>query len=193
MTSKTCNNFHLDCAYTIKKFKNHHKVKNELLRYLNTAECKLVQDPICETKISKTDWYDASNFQRDWVKYFIPHLIDDVLDMYKNLGYDGYSINEIWFQQYNKGDSHGWHTHSANFTNVYYLQLPKSAPQTKIIHPYGQNKIEKINVHEGDILIFPSFVVHKAPLIYQDDQKTIISFNVNATISDEYYENIVKD
>ena len=110
-----------------------------------------------------------------------------ILDIYKELGYDGYTMHDIWFQQYAKHSKHGWHTHSANFTNVYYLQLPAGSPKTQIVSPYDQCNVIEVDVSEGDILVFPSFVIHKAPPNLLDETKTIISYNINATYSNNIY------
>jgi hypothetical protein len=36
----------------------------------------------------------------------------------------------------------------------------------------------EINVKEGDIVIFPSIAIHRAPVVKNDLTKTIISFNI---------------
>jgi hypothetical protein len=179
--------YRLDCAYTISKFKYHKEVKQLLLEKINNAECQTVIDPGCDTNISKADWHIANNFKRSWVEYFIPYLKDPVLEIYNSLGYDGYTLHELWFQQYNMNSGHGWHTHSSNFTNVYYLDMPDTAPKTKIVNPYNQTDIIEVQVEEGDILVFPSFVIHKAPPNLNTLQKTIISYNTNATYSNNIY------
>jgi ectoine hydroxylase-related dioxygenase (phytanoyl-CoA dioxygenase family) len=105
----------------------------------------------------------------------------------KNLGYDGINITEIWFQQYLNGSEHGWHCHSGNFTNVYYLELPEGTPKTQLVNPYNQKDIIEVDVKEGDLLAFPSYVLHKAPKNLSDKRKTIISYNIDIVYSDEIY------
>ena len=75
------------------------------------------------------------------------------------------------------GDIHGWHAHSDNFTGVYYLDLPTNAPKTQIINSFTQDNILTPEVEEGDLLMFPSYVIHRAPKITENINKTIISFN----------------
>jgi hypothetical protein len=89
-------------------------------------------------------------------------------------------IDKIWFQQYVNGNTHGWHTHGNNFTGVYYLELPNDAPKTQLVNPFSQTEIFEPDVKEGKIIIFPSYVIHRAPLVSnQNLRKTIISFNVD--------------
>jgi uncharacterized RmlC-like cupin family protein len=96
-------------------------------------------------------------------------------------------MQELWFQQYYKNSQHGWHTHSSNFTSVYYLELENDAPKTKIVNAFNQKEIIELNVVEGDIVIFPSFVIHQGPKNISNNRKTIISYNTNATYSDKIY------
>ena len=93
------------------------------------------------------------------------------------LGYQSAIIDEFWFQQYVTGNEHGWHTHGSNFTGVYYLELDESSPKTEIIEPSRQDKKIVMDVHEGDVLMFPSYTIHRAPTIMNDVRKTIVSFN----------------
>lgn len=179
--------YQLDCAYLISQFDHHLNLKNILLDQIEKSEYENPRHSLAEVNITKADWHISSNFNREWVKTIHPLLAEKMLEMYKELGYDGLTIHEIWFQQYQRNSQHGWHTHSSNFTNVYYLELPDSAPKTQIVNPYNQKDIIEIDVKEGDILVFPSFVIHRAPINTGTDKKTIISFNTNAVYSDNIY------
>lgn len=180
--------YKLDCVYHISKFKHHETIKKELLSLIDNAPFKSPNEPQAETNITKADWFDSQNFNRDWVKYITPSLIQDhMLSVYKDLGYDGFTLHEIWFQQYATNSGHGWHTHSSNFTNVYYLDLPNDSPNTKLVNPYTQQDIIEIDVKEGDVLVFPSFVIHKGPQNISTNKKTIISYNTNIVYSDNIY------
>ena len=46
-------------------------------------------------------------------------------------------LNDVWYQQYLEGDSHGWHVHSDHFTGVYYLEYPRGCSKTEICSPYS--------------------------------------------------------
>lgn len=178
----------LECAYHISKFKYHNTIKKELLSLLDTAPFKSPNEPQAETNITKTDWYNSQDFDREWVKLINPALIQEhMLSVYKDLGYDGFTLHEIWFQQYLNNSGHGWHTHSSNFTNVYYVELPKDSPPTKIVNPYNQTDIIELEVEEGDVVVFPSFAIHKGPQNISNSRKTILSYNTNIVYSDNIY------
>lgn len=85
-------------------------------------------------------------------------------------------LNGIWFQQYNDGAKHPFHTHPAScFSCVYYVELNEPQMSTQFLDRHG--KIFFLNVKEGDIISFPSFIAHRSP-VNNGARKTIISFNI---------------
>lgn len=167
--------------FTISKFKPHRDLKRSLMRHFeySNMESLHLTDKMYSDSISKLDWSQATNFERPWTKLLKPHLELHLNELFDCLGYDLCYMSELWFQQYHKNDTHGWHIHGSNFTGVYYVELPKNAPVTEFVIPYEQNKISQFDVEEGDILIFPSYVIHRAPPVINADRKTIVSFNLN--------------
>lgn len=178
---------HLDCFYTIAKFRPHQQIKNDLLDLIATSECQSPIFPSAEVNISRCDWHMSTVFDRPWFKYIKAQLFDQMLGIYQQVGYDGFTLHEIWYQQYLQATQHGWHSHSCNFTSVYYLELPATAPRTQLINPFDQKTIIELEVSEGDIVVFPSFVIHRAPINTSTERKTIISYNTNVTYSDKIY------
>jgi hypothetical protein len=183
----------LDCFYYIKHFDKHNELKSTLLNLINSAAFDSPKSDVCELNISKTDWTLSQNTSRSWAQFIVPHLFNYEKNIYSELGYNWIQISEIWFQQYNKESEHGWHVHGCNFTNVYYLELPKGTPKTLLIDPFTQKNIIEVNVQEGDIISFPSFVVHKTEKNLSEKRKTIISWNLTVGYPDEKYEEISKN
>jgi hypothetical protein len=131
-------------------------------------------------RVYKLDWDNSFDNSRSWVKLIKSKLESKLINMANNAGYQTATIERLWFQQYVLGNTHGWHTHGDNFTGVYYLELPNNAPKTQLVEPYSQSEILTPDVKEGQIILFPSYVIHRAPLVVnQNLRKTIISFNVN--------------
>jgi hypothetical protein len=54
-----------------------------------------------------------------------------------------------------------------------------SLQKTELIDPFKVNKKIIPDVKEGDIIIFPSYVIHRAPIIDNNIRKTIISCNLD--------------
>jgi len=164
-----------------KQFKEHNFIKDNLLKIIKSCKDESLKskDEYYSDSIEKLDWSESKNFKREWVNYIIEPLLNNLTEMISSIGFETYILTEIWFQQYVKNSEHGWHTHGSNYTGVYYVELNENSPQTEIMNPDDLTKKQKLNVKEGDIIIFPSFVVHKAPKLINDYRKTIVSFNIN--------------
>jgi hypothetical protein len=170
----------LNCYYILASLPEHNEIKDKVLFEIeNNKQDSLFQmDQNYTDSISKVDWNREKDFERPWVKIALPPLLK-FFEATKNLlEYDELLFHDIWFQQYINNDTHGWHTHAHNFTAVYYLELDKASPKTELIDPFYGTKIIP-NVKEGDVLVFPSFVVHKAPTISNNIRKTIVSCNLS--------------
>jgi hypothetical protein len=172
---------HLDSFYLTFEFSKHLEMKEIILGLISeqSPESLIVKDDYHGDNITKLDWSSATNFNRPWVSYFKPNLDALLNDVATACGYIECYVDELWFQQYQLNDTHGWHTHGSNFTGVYYLDLPATAPKTQLINPFNQEQIVMPDIKEGDILVFPSYVIHRAPKIKENVNKTIISFNCN--------------
>lgn len=155
--------------------------------YINFIPSEVIEDGLYSDNINRVDWHSAKDFDRPWVKEFMTFLEPNLKEMAFNSGFENYRIHEIWFQQYDTNGSHGWHTHSSNFTGVFYLDLPDGSPKTELVDPLSLNRINVPDIQQNDIIIFPSFVVHRAPKNNGDKTKTIISFNFDFEgIGNEY-------
>ena len=170
----------LNCYYILASLPEHNEIKDKILLEIeNQKQQSLFQmDKDYSDSISKLDWDNEKDFERPWVKIALPPLLKFYETVKKSLDYDELLFHDIWFQQYVQNDTHGWHTHAHNFTSVYYLELDKQSPKTQLIDPFYNTKIVP-NIKEGDVLIFNSFVVHKAPIICNNIRKTIISCNLS--------------
>tara|TARA_B100000287_G_scaffold304465_1_gene287662 strand:+ start:278 stop:793 length:516 start_codon:yes stop_codon:yes gene_type:complete len=154
------------------KVKEHNFLKPLLLLLL--VKAKAYSSKI--DSISSLDWEDASDLKREWVQIFGPVWMDNIKEIADDIGCGDVCLEEMWFQQYSKNGSHGWHVHSGHYTGVYYLELDKTSPPTELRDPYTK-KIHKMNVKEGDMIVFPSYIYHRAPINKSVKQKTIISWN----------------
>lgn len=171
----------LDGFYFTFPLSNHEKLKNTLLTQIDESKQiennKPKADDYYSESISKLDWSWSKDFSRPCVQTLKPFLDEAISAELTSHGYKESFIQDLWFQQYTTGDTHGWHIHGHTFTGVYYLDLPKDAPNTQIVNPTNQEEIIVPDVNEGDILMFPSYVIHRAPIIRTNENKTIISFN----------------
>ena len=135
------------------------------------------------SRISKLDWDIAEDFERPWVKIFLPNFKISIAEMLSSMAYSaGMSLVKIWYQQYLEGNTHEWHIHGNHFTGVYYLEYSKGNGKTEICSPYSMRTV-KLTPKEGDIIIFPAHWIHRA-LPNNKKRKTIISFNFDLEMVD---------
>ena len=167
----------LKSFYITDSLTNHENINDQLLKDINQSGSATLNHR--HDRITKLDWQYAHNANRYWVKGFMPILQSKLEEIMGSLGYQRPVIHELWFQQYSKDDTHDWHIHGHNFTGVYYVELD-GAPKTELIMPYDQETIIVPEVEVGSILVFPSFVIHRAP-VNGETRKTIVSFNFDAS------------
>lgn len=175
--------FKLNTPCLLDSFKEHKKIKNKLISLIKETKSDFLEqkDDYYGDLIHRLDWSQSTNNNRKWVKYILPFLQNHFENYAKKLGYEKVDVTNIWFQQYNKNGKHGWHTHAQNYTGVYYIKFSNKDAKTELIDPFSQNKKIIINAKEGDIVIFPSYVIHRATEQKQDSKKIIVSFNINFT------------
>lgn len=94
-------------------------------------------------------------------------------------------ITSMWFERSKKGDFHGVHNHGATgFSAVLYVDFDPGEHQPTVFHsPFvnpanGDSMSYEPVVREGDLLVFPSFVMHEGPINLSEKERLIISFNI---------------
>jgi len=168
---------------------NHNDIKDELLSLIAEGYSETMDDLSSNDRISKLDFGNSKDRTRPWVNKFLPNWDDSLRECIQSMGYVGVDLYNCWFQQYKEGDTHGWHIHGGHFTGVYYLEFPSNSARTEIYSPYS-GSIEKVNIEEGDFILFPAHWIHRAPS-NTSDRKTIISWNFNVTQESINFETFV--
>ena len=185
----------INTFYLKEHFPELHQHKEHLLNLINQADCnsKKFNAETRTSPISRLDWNKGSDFiNRDWAN-FVYHLMITKFNsmLEKNLGLTGARFKHLWFQQYIQNNSHQWHIHESNFTGVYYVELnDEENNKTELIN--GDTKLTP-EVKEGDICIFPAFVIHRCPLIQSTKRKTIISYNFDVSKPTEHQFKLVEN
>ncbi len=175
------NIFKIETACILDSLKEHKDIKKKLLSLINNTKSDFLNtnDQYSNDLIHRLDWNESRDFTREWVKFLKPYLQKHFDECAIKLGYQKANITNIWFQQYNQNGKHGWHIHSENYTGVYYLKFSSKDAKTELINPFNHNPKMVINAKEGDIAIFPSYVIHRATKQIDDLKKIIVSFNFN--------------
>ena len=157
---------------------NHESRKKEILEYISKSCTESYNDESHDAVIF-CDYNRSVDSSRSYLKSLLPDLGDVLLKEGEFFFYKELKIHNIWFQQYYENDIHDWHIHSeAQYTGVYYVQINELSPQTQFCDPISKEVFE-IGVKEGDVIFFPSFVIHRSPKITDNLilKKTIVSFN----------------
>ena len=133
--------------------------------------------------ISNTDWHLDPNMYRPYWNTICPEINRHNNRLQRKLNLHSITTGKFWFQQYETGDYHSWHTHNGStFSNVIYIELGTNSPKTSFLY---MNKEYTVNVNEGEILTFPSFLAHGSKP-NTGARKTIVSFNSNIEVMQEF-------
>jgi hypothetical protein len=155
----------------------HSSIKKPILNLINKIPTNKLIVP--NENIFHTDWNLPKDFKREYLDYFLIYLEPYLKKIANFLSMEIIKLHNCWFQQYKKQNFHEWHVHpDANYTNIYYLELPKKNMVTKFFNQNNNEYIE-IEIKEGDLLTFPACVLHCSNPFYEDETKTIISFNTS--------------
>ena len=156
------------------KVSNHQEMKKILLQQIDLIPRNPLKDN--GQNIIHTDYTLPITMHREYTKVFVDAVTPHLVEMTKSLNCTEYFINKYWFQKYESGGNHGWHTHpGTQFTNVYFVECPKGS-STKLIN-------KDIDCQEGDILSFPAFIPHMSPTISDGFVKTVIAFNTDFEVN----------
>ena len=120
----------------------------------------------------------------------MPNLYVSLNEMLSSMVYNGAEILCLWYHQYLNGDTYGCLIHNDQFAGIYYLEFGMSSGKTEMCSPYSL-KTMKINAQEGDVVIFPTHILHRA-LPNSDERKTVVSFNFNLKPHNMQYLNLIK-
>jgi len=159
------------------KVENHFQIKEKLLEQIDL----IPNNPFINQNqnIIHTDWNLPPQMHREYSSLFLDTVRGHIEKMTKSLDCLRFEIGSYWFQQYLTSGFHTWHTHKGcHFTNIYFIECPKGS-ETKF-------KNMDVEIEEGDIVSFPSFIPHSSPQIKNSkERKTIISFNTDFYILDD--------
>lgn len=149
------------------KVQNWNIKKKKLLDLFSNFQHKVVDNVITSPMDIKTDI-----------------LLDEIKLFETEVGIGVYPA-EVWFQKYDHNMDHSVHTHGPiGFSAVCFLEYDKDNHKpTTFISPYvncitGALERHEPDVDEGDIIFFPSNLLHYAPINLSDKVRVIISFNL---------------
>lgn len=161
--------------FFVGRIPNHSEIKNKILEEIENMGLFSYISEKNGVKISNTDWYLPSSEYRSYYEIAGPALKDYCQRLCSFLKYDNIDIDNYWYQQYKPGDYHRWHNHPKGmFSSVYYLDLGEGSPRTTF--KFMENEFD-LEVEEGQVITFPSFLVHCSKTNRSNKTKTVLAFN----------------
>ena len=117
------------------------------------------------------------------------YLKDYLQDLQNQMGFE-VKINSMWYQQTVKGQYHELHNHGAiGLSCVWYLEYDPLVHQgTTFYCPFadpitGDLLQETPEVKEGDLVVFPSYLLHEQKPNQSDVRRTVVSFNIDGNLN----------
>ena len=132
-----------------------------------------------------TDFYD--NLYK--MPSYLPVVSDAISESMQDFA-DTYPcpvmITSMWYANSMKGDGHKPHNHgSTGYSAILYVDFDMAEHESTIFYsPFqepatGDSMKFKPNIHEGDLIIFPSMILHEAPAnLSSTKSRLIVSFNI---------------
>jgi len=154
----------------ITKIEEHKEYKERLLNLIDEMPESSYQT------VARTDWNVPQEIPRDYLMLFYREILEGknkYLDKQNEFFEgEGMNISNGWYQQYTNNSHHIWHRHGrANFTNVYFLELPNKEHRTEI-------EDVEYDAEEGYLITFPAMLRHRCKKV-SSGRKTVISFNTS--------------
>ena len=94
-------------------------------------------------------------------------------------------IASAWCERSKKYDAHGPHNHGATgFSAVLYVEYDQFEHEaTRFYSPFSDAATGDLLeyqpvVKEGDLMVFPSYLIHEGPMNKSDKERIIVSFNI---------------
>lgn len=124
--------------------------------------------------------YQAAPYTQEFLEILKPDLIPLV---HHFAGH--FEVLSLWCQRYEKSQYMPAHSHGASgYSAILYAEFNEEAHEsTTFIAPFkkfadGDDLSWKPEVSEGDLIVFPSCLLHHAQPNKSDTQRTIFSFNM---------------
>ncbi len=181
------------------RIENHKEINHELLKYIYKLK-EMNEEGLERSNIN--GWH-SENFNlkdKDSVQHkFLMSLKNYIFDVFKNYGWDidpkKIVCTDMWAIINKKNSFNLIHTHPNSYLSAaYYVKAPENCGKFLVENPnpvsnHSHPKISEetefnstirgLDVKEGDLLFFPSYLPHKVGKNLSDEDRVVISFNIN--------------
>nr|BAR32925.1 hypothetical protein [uncultured Mediterranean phage uvMED] len=125
------------------------------------------------------DPYGNLEYRKEFLSIIEPYL----KELHKTSIYKFKEVSNMWCQRYDKRDYMVPHDHGGcGYACVFYAKLTEEHDGTLFFSSFadvtGIRQCRSVPVVEGDLLVFPSNLMHMAAPHNSDEERVIISFNL---------------
>ena len=181
------------------KIEDHKDINKKLSEYIYNLKNN---DDEGLKRSNKGGWH-SKNFElkdKNSIQFqFAIKVQEYIVDTFKKFGWKiknkNIRISEMWAIINKKENFNVVHTHpNCYLSAAYYVKAPINCGKFEIEHPNSAKKyaypevevrnelnleVASIEINEGDLLLFPSYLPHKVGQNQSDDDRIVISFNVD--------------
>ena len=190
-------NFAFSTPIWVSLIPNYEELNKKLYEYIQKLQ---VKNPDGITKSNLLGWHSEDfDLDSDVPKYFINSISSSLNEAFQDMGWDvnnqEVKITSMWSIINKKNASNSRHIHSNNYISAaYYVKAPEDCgdiifhdPRSVTTFRYPkiskQNKLNSniftIQPKEGLLALFPSYLYHSVDLNRSDEERIVISFNIN--------------
>ena len=122
-----------------------------------------------------TDYLNETEIQyREYVHNLIRPLVQETVGNDKT-----FDLLKTWYSRQRKGEGHPEHDHGIiGLASVMYVKFnPEVHKPTEYRFPF-QKAYVSLPVEEGEIILFPSLLKHRAPPNEVDEERIIVAINI---------------
>jgi len=176
---------------------NYQELNNKMFKYIKDLH---IQNPKGITKSNVFGWHSEDfDLENEQPKYFINSISTNLNEAFKDMGWDvknqEVKVTSMWSVINKKNASNARHIHSNNYISAaYYVKTPENGgdivfhdPRSVTTFRYPKiaenntlnSNIFTIQPKEGLLVLFPSYLYHSVDLNRSEEERIVISFNIN--------------
>ena len=159
--------------------------KSKIFSWLNDVDYTNEHGPYY-TDFDQQIQYDFNHQPNDYSYKVWKLLYDDIMLLGDQIDYGPDDAPSMWTQVYYRGQEHEVHNHGAiGWSCILFLKFNSEVHKpTKFYAPFnnfntGAMLTYEPTVKEGDMIWFPSLLPHTSQLQESEEERVILSFNLN--------------
>ena len=181
------------------KIDNYKETNEEIYNYIKKMQ---TEDQSGIVKSNVKGWHSKNFNLKDvevinFINLISPNINQVLLDMNWDTNKQTGKISGMWSIINTGGASNARHHHgNSDISAAYYVRAPENCgeivfydprPAPVYSHPiankpnYLNAMVNSINPTEGSLVLFPSYLDHSVNANQSDDERIVISFNINLT------------